>query len=297
MSMANASKEMATILPILTHIQTNLSEDLSLDTLAERANLSSYHFHRKFRTTIGETVKQYTQRLRLEKAAYQLKTREAPIIDIAFDAGFQSHETFSRAFRRQFKMTPKKYRQREHIGQWIGTSQTESLNHIQEEYQLSKPSFQKIQPMTVAFIRHLGPYVEADIDAFERLIQWTQHNELYTGNNLLIGIGHDDPNITPIDKVRFDACIEVDHPIAPEGDIGYQTIPSGYFAVTTYIGPYGRILEQAYGEIVKNIFANQGKRYRLIGIPAIEIYRTTKINPTYSLNHTDIYLPVEKIEA
>ena len=50
-------------------------------------------------------------------------------------------------------------------------------------------------------------------------------------------------------------------------------------------------------EIVQNIFLNQGQRYRLIGIPAIEIYRTTKINPTFSLNHTDIYLPVEKIEA
>jgi AraC family transcriptional regulator len=281
----------------LTHIQTHLAGDLSLDRLASVANLSPHHFHRQFRELIGETTKQYTQRLRLEKAAYQLKTWDAPILDIALDAGYHSHETFSRAFRRQFDTTPKSYRQREHIAQWLGQPPANSLNHFQEAYQLSKTAFHKIQSITVAFIRHLGPYVEADMTAFDRLIGWAQQKGLYTGDNLLIGIGHDDPNITPLNKVRFDACIEVAHPIAPEGEIGYQVIPSGYFAMTTYIGPYGRILEQAYSEIFQHVFTEHSHKYRLIGIPAIEIYRTTKINPTYSLNHTDIYLPVEKFNA
>lgn len=293
MSIAHPAPETARILPILTHIQTHLAEDLSLEVLAERVNLSPFHFHRLFRATIGETLKQYTQRLRLEKAAYQLKTWDAPIIKIALNAGFHAPETFSRAFRRHFGTSPRAYRQRESIEQWFVEAKAESLNHYQADFKISKPTFQKIQPLTVAFIRHLGPYVDADMTAFDRLIKWTKQKKLYSGQNLLIGIGHDDPTITAQEKVRFDACIEIPHPVKAEGEIGCQIVPTGLHAITTYIGPYGRVLEQAYGQIVKQILSNP--RYRFIGIPAIEIYRTTKITPTYSLNHTDIYLPVEKI--
>ena len=88
------------LLPILVYIQTHLEEELSLETPATRAALSPFHFHRLFRGTIGETLKQYIQRLRLERAAYQLKIHKASIIDIAFGLGYHSHETFSRAFRR-----------------------------------------------------------------------------------------------------------------------------------------------------------------------------------------------------
>jgi transcriptional regulator GlxA family with amidase domain len=59
------------LLPILVYIQANLDQDLALGTLATLANLSSYHFHRLFRATVGETLKQYVQRLRLEQAAYR----------------------------------------------------------------------------------------------------------------------------------------------------------------------------------------------------------------------------------
>lgn len=66
------------LLPILVHIQADLEQDLALDTLATLAHLSPYHFHRLFRATVGETVKQYVQRLRLEQAAFRLKLQDSP---------------------------------------------------------------------------------------------------------------------------------------------------------------------------------------------------------------------------
>jgi len=57
-----------------------------------------YHFHRLFRTTVGETVKHYSQRLRLEQAAFRLKLHDTPIIDVAVSLGYHSHETFTRAY-------------------------------------------------------------------------------------------------------------------------------------------------------------------------------------------------------
>ncbi len=64
----------------------------------------------------GETPKQFTLRLRLGRAAAMLLTRDDSVLDIALTCGFQSHEVFSRAFRRRFGTTPRAYRQRGFAG-------------------------------------------------------------------------------------------------------------------------------------------------------------------------------------
>jgi AraC family transcriptional regulator len=65
-----------------------------------KAGWSPFHFHRAFRKVVGETPKRYTQRLRLERAAARLASGSDPVLRIAADAGFASHEVFTRAFRR-----------------------------------------------------------------------------------------------------------------------------------------------------------------------------------------------------
>ncbi len=72
---------------MLVAVQNHLDEDLSLERMAGMANMSPYHFHRVFTQTIGETPKKYTQRLRLERAAWQLKLRDATVLEIALDSG------------------------------------------------------------------------------------------------------------------------------------------------------------------------------------------------------------------
>jgi len=98
------------LLSTLIYIQTHLESDLNLDRLAERAGFSSYHYHRIFREVIGEPVKEYVRRLRIERAAYRLKVSEETILHIAMDAGFKTHESFTRAFTRQFGITPNEFR-------------------------------------------------------------------------------------------------------------------------------------------------------------------------------------------
>jgi transcriptional regulator GlxA family with amidase domain len=87
------------IVPALVHIQAHLDQDLSLELLADRVQLSKYHFHRVFRHATGETPKSYVERLRLEWAAVQLRIRHVPVLDLALECGYRNHETFSRAFR------------------------------------------------------------------------------------------------------------------------------------------------------------------------------------------------------
>ena len=97
------------ILQLLRSLR-DASADVSLDALAARAGWSPFHFHRAFRNVVGETPKQYMLRLRLERAAARLATGSDPVVRIAADAGFASNEVFTRAFRRQFGLTPSAYR-------------------------------------------------------------------------------------------------------------------------------------------------------------------------------------------
>ena len=288
---ANAER----LISVLIHIQSHLDQDLSLTTLAEIADLSPHHFHRVFGETVGETVKQYTLRLRLERAAYWLKIHDAPVVDVAFQLGFNAHETFSRAFKRQFGITPKQFRNTLTIpkNDWQFEAQPTMLNHLATRYELSSVRITRLNPIQVAFIRQFGDYVSADFTHFDTLIEWAIKHGYYNGDNLLIGIGHDDPQITPTDKLRYDSCLSIDGDFQPTANIGCQKLPSGLYATLSYVGPYGHEMYQGYAKLFETISAMDN--YRIVGIPAIEIYRTTRINPEYALNQTDLYVPIEKV--
>ena len=78
--------------------------------LAERAYLSRFHFGRVFRRFVGEAPGEMERRLRLERAAHALLSTGQDVTGIAFDAGYDSLEGFSRAFRRAYGLAPSRYR-------------------------------------------------------------------------------------------------------------------------------------------------------------------------------------------
>src|SRR5580658_773694 len=100
------------IQPVLAFAAANLDEAVSLTALAEQAGLSPFHLHRIFSAAAGETPKQYTLRLRLARAALLLLRGKQSVLNVALACGFQSHETFCRAFRRRFGINPGAYRAR-----------------------------------------------------------------------------------------------------------------------------------------------------------------------------------------
>jgi AraC family transcriptional regulator len=98
--------------PALAFAAGRTDRDSPLDALAARAGLSAFHLHRLFVGVTGETPKQYTLRLRVCRGAALLLTTGNTVLDIALACGFESHETFTRAFRRVFRLSPRAYRRR-----------------------------------------------------------------------------------------------------------------------------------------------------------------------------------------
>jgi AraC family transcriptional regulator len=92
-------------------ILAHLSQDISLEALAQQIGFSPYHFARLFRQTTGESPHQFVLRQRIEEACYLLKTTDMPLASIAQESGFANQSHFTRIFKRHLGLTPRVYRQ------------------------------------------------------------------------------------------------------------------------------------------------------------------------------------------
>jgi len=96
-------------------IETQLGAELSLDAIAEAAGVSRFHLAHAFGYATGLSVMRYLRGRRLSEAARALAAGAPDILGVALDAGYGSHEAFTRAFREQFGVTPESVRDRRRL--------------------------------------------------------------------------------------------------------------------------------------------------------------------------------------
>jgi len=94
----------------LDFIETNISEEIDIEQLAKESALSLFYYQRLFSRLVKKPVREYIKLRRLACACESLADKQHRILDIALDYGFKSHETFTRAFKETYKMTPEEYR-------------------------------------------------------------------------------------------------------------------------------------------------------------------------------------------
>ncbi len=269
-------------------IENNATSAIQLNDIATYAHLSPYHFHRIFKSVTGNTAKAFLTRLRLEKAAQQLKYSKQDIGRIALDCGYQHHETFTRAFKEYFGNVPAAYRvsaseQGEQKRQQY-RQQSVSLSSLQ----VQGPVIKTLPDLHLAYIRHTGSYNKVG-NAFRKLMLWSLGHLVLKLKPVTIGIVHDNPDLTADEDIRFDACVVVTKEINPKGEIAYKKIPKGRYAVFTYQGPYEGFYP-VYDYIYEVcLFEN---KYELDDRPALEWY--VKSPPFFKPEQfvTDFYLPI-----
>jgi AraC family transcriptional regulator len=98
------------ILNSVNYIEENLCKQIKLNDIAKQSYFSEFYFHKLFRSIIGTSVMDYVRKRRLTEAAIDLSKTDEKITGIAFKYQFSSEESFSRAFRKMYGMSPRNYR-------------------------------------------------------------------------------------------------------------------------------------------------------------------------------------------
>ena len=272
----------------LEYIQNNLDGDLSLEAVSRAAAFSPYHFHRIFRALAGQTIREYVQRRRLNRAARRLVfDLRASITDIALDCGFSSSSAFARSFKDSFGVSASEFRKNK------GRIDSKKCKEVSKNGKDTVSGFvddggRKPQPSKkrrstmkvevkempeyrVVYVRHMGGYeYEGISETWGRLCKWAGPRGLLGPETVAIGVSHDDPKITPPDKCRYDACIAVGPEVEGEGEVGIATLPAGQYAVTRYEGKADGI-EGAYHSLFGGWFPASG--YQPGDSPSYEVYR------------------------
>jgi AraC family transcriptional regulator len=239
---------------VSAYLIDHLDNDHDLHRLAEEACFSAYHFHRIYRMTTGETVKETLKRLRLHRAAVKLISSNIDITVLGLEAGYSSVQAFSRAFRINYGVAPSEYRDKQFRIANNGDAalhqqlKRKLTNPTTKEHDMYEVTIDNATPCRVAALQHAGDYMEIG-NTFEQLTIWAAGQGLVTPDTRSFGIYYDDPAAVDKDKLRSDACIAIpaDFTLSGADATKYRVLntPAGRCATLIHVGPYSD-LEKAY---------------------------------------------------
>ena len=159
-----------------------------------------------------------------------------------------------------------------------------------DEKTVTKPEIRMIPKMTVAYVRHVGPYEKCE-PAWKKLIAWAGKNGLFAQDTIFVGISYDDPETVPADKLRYDACMTVPKETKAEGQVKIKEIGGREYAVFIHRGPYEN-MKTTYEYIYKK-WAPTAKR-PVTYDPALEIYKNDHRTTPPEKLLTEICVPLRK---
>lgn len=231
---------------VIDYIGHYLDGDLSLESLSKVACFSKHHFHRLFTALTGLSLHQYIRWLRLKRACHQLLiVKDRAIIEIAVQAGFDSHEAFTRVFKKQFGQTPSEIR-RSGVSPTWGMERPYVLPTKSE--QEMNVEIREMKSMRLAVIEHVGDPAKVP-ESVTRLIEWAkdQSIDLKPKAGEAFGLAYDDPKTTPKDTFRFGLALKVPENYRLDNKVNEQRFPEGRYAVATHYGSHDNLAETVYG--------------------------------------------------
>lgn len=285
----------------------SLDQALDLTELSRMANLSPLHFHRIFRGMLGETPLELHRRLRLERAAVQLATSEMAVTMIAFDAGFETHESFTRAFQAAYSFAPSQFRKRMSLhrermqyperlpfelparsGIHFGPAGAPTDVILVSGGTDMEVVVEEMREFRVAAVTHLGPRKMVG-EAFGRLAGIAGPAGLLANPGAkMVAVFHDDPDTTPATELRTSAGVIVPEECVIPPELSELRIPAGKYARATHRGHYAH-LSDSWDMLMGKWLPNSG--YRVVDRPSYEVYRVADHSRPDSLE-TDLYVAI-----
>jgi len=267
---------------VVAYINNHLDETLDLKKLANEAALSDFHFHRIFKALKGEAIGGYITRLRLEATARLLRYTALTIEEIAFNIGYETTASLSKAFKKQYGISPTEYRTNKDT--YIMKKEI-----INPDLVLKAPKIVILEPKNLIYVALTGAYGSLDYGkAYEQLWAVIKAQKLFTKGIESICISYDDPKITEGSLQRSDVCLAIHKPATPQEEVSCKTLAGGKYAVFFYQGSYEN-LSQVYDTAVRWVIDQQ---YTLREEPFFEKYLNDARRTPKEKLKTEIYIPI-----
>jgi AraC family transcriptional regulator len=261
----------------------------TVESLAEVAHLSAFHFHRIYRGMAGETVADTVKRLRLAQAAGHLLEGRATVTAVALDAGYESPQAFARAFRGFAGLSPSAYQQRQKELAMAGDGPFSAASPGPSGETAGLPVMvREFEPLDAVCLLHDGPLAtirQTFRDLFRRLAK----AGIGSADLRRIGIGFGDPAEKEGFRYLAGVVAEPDWPL-PVG-VSRHPVPGGTYGVYRLVGPYDLIAPtfQALfgGWLPRSGFLPDDR-------PAVEIYVEGPPSVSPDRFVTDLLIPIRE---
>ena len=217
---------------VIDYINFNLHQPLQLNVIADIVNMSQRQLLRMMSSALDEPLYSYVARQRVERAVLYMQTEDMSLQNLAGLVGYDNPQSFSKAFKKQFGISPKTYISRLRM-------RLKECEHDRKECELHSEVY-NFEGLYLVYICIWGKYGEKEPyeTAWSKLIYFLKNNDLLTSDTRFIGLSFDDPNVTNPDQCRFYACASVQKEIVPTCEFGTIWLPKGKYAVYTLQGYY-----------------------------------------------------------
>lgn len=275
----------ARIVEVLAHIHARLDTTLTLAMLGEVAGLSPFHLQREFKKATGHSPLRRMQLLRLKRASMRLAFQPArSVTDIAFEAGYENAESFTRAFRRCVGQSPTDFRTAPSWPRWRSEF---TFPSFEETLRMMNVEIVDFPETPVAAIEHLGSTANV-YESARKLIEWRQQNRVPPDRHRTYGV-HPDLRTHAENGYRVDLCVSFDREIKPNPQgVVAKVIPGGRCARVRHRGSREHI------PVVEPLFTEwlPASGHRLRDFPAFFHY--VNVGPDVAEHEmiTDVYLPL-----
>ena len=266
----------------LCFIDEHIDLTIQLDDIAKASHFSPYHFHRLFHALVGETVNDYVSRKRMEKAVSRLAYNpDLSITEVSEAGGFSSSANFSKAFKIYFGISPSELRKSafenvkndSKLGKLYSKygkdfnpqdlySQFETLTGVFDpnklEDMLMKIKVEELEEKQIAYMTAPKGYdLDSIYTTWDKIIDWAKNNGIECDIQTRFAICHDNPIITPEDKCRYDAAIEITSTTNVTQPYVRDVIPAGKYAIAYYKDSADKI-NNFMTELCSNWFPSSG---------------------------------------
>lgn len=281
-------------------IETNLGNDISIDDIAREAAFSRWHFQIVFSSAVGETVKEYIRKRRLSNSLNLLKLTDQRLIDISLEAGFESQEAYTRAFKNQFGITPGEYRKNGAKDYMILQKTKITMDYLDHLYGginmqaifKTLPQFEVVG-LGTKFISILSPEKNNHIIIPKLWDEYLSRQNEITSRTKSYNLGvcmpvSNDMQKSHPDEFFYLACTEVKNiNQVPQGMFA-KTIPAGEYAIFTHKGLLSK-LDHTMNYIYGSWLPKSGRKLR--EAPDLELY-DHRFSPNNEQSEFDIYIPI-----